>query len=73
MHLTDQMKAELDRITKHTTGMGCLRSSLRKEIFDGGLTFKSETFITENAEQLRTYKIRLENLLCETDLKEQVH
>ena len=73
MRLTDQMKAELDRIKKHTTGMGCIRSSLRKEIFERSLTFKSEEFIIENARQLRIYKVRLENLLCETDLKERVH
>ena len=70
MHLTDQMKVELDRIKNHTTGMASIRPILRQEIFDGRLTFEGETFITENAKQLRSYKVRLENLLCETDLKE---
>ena len=77
MHLTDPMKAELHRIKKYVTETGFdtryIRPLLQKEIFEEGSTFKSETYITENSKQLRTYKLRLENLLCETDLKEQVH
>ena len=77
MHLTNQMKAELGCMKEHITETGYntryIEPLLREEIFEEGSTFKSEMFITENAKQMRTYKLRLENLLCETDLKEQVH
>ena len=70
MQLTDQMKVEIDSINKYVCRLTPIRKSLRKEIDERRLTLNSQMYIAENAEKLSSCKVRLENLLCETDLKE---
>ena len=72
MQLTDQMIAEFDGIEEYVLGLSSFRMSMLSEMITG-LTPKSRKFITENSKQLSSYKVRLENLLCETDLKGHVH
>ena len=71
MQLTDKIKAEIDGITKQTHGIKPIMSLLRKEIMKGRSI--NRKYIVENAKQLSSHKVRLENFLCETDLKAQVH
>ena len=73
MQLTDQMKAEIGIISRYITGLDRARSSIRSEIMSGKLATTSQKYIIEKAKQLSTFKVRLENLLCETDLKERDH
>ena len=78
MQLTDQMKAEVNRISKHINGMYPVLSSIRNELamigsYIQNCTPKIRKYITENTKVLCTYKVRLESLLCETDSKEQDH
>ena len=71
MQLTDQMKAEIDGIKRYTTGMEPIRSLIQKEIYERRLTLDRAGYIIENAKHLSSHKVRLENLVCETDLKER--
>ena len=71
MQHTDQMRAEIESIKKYMNGLKHIWQLLRKEIYEGQLTLNSQTFIVENAKELSSCKIRLENLLCETDLKDR--
>ena len=74
MKLTDQMKAEIDSISKYVNGLAPSRPFIRTELIrNGGLTPNSLKYITENAESLGSHRVRLENLLCETDSKDRVH
>ena len=73
MQLTDQMKAEIDSINEYVCGMDPIRPLLLKEIYERRLTLNDQKYITENTKQLTSHKIRLEDLLCETDLKERIH
>ena len=73
MQLTDQMKAEIDGMRKYLDRMEPMRTFIRKESFTGILTPNTQIYIAENAEKLSTYKVRLENLLCETDSKGRDH
>ena len=72
MQLTDQMKAEFDGISKYVNGMDSFRTLIRKEIVGGRVTLNSQKYIAENAKQLSSHKVRLQNFLCETDLKEAI-
>ena len=73
MQLTDQMKAEIDSISKYVIGTEPTRTLIRKDILGKRLTPNSKKFIIENVGILSDYKVKLENLLCETDLKERGH
>ena len=75
MQLTDQMKAEIDGIKKYLDGMNPIRKSIKNEMLISMkvLTPKNLNYMAENKEYLGIFKVRLENLLCETDLKEQDH
>ena len=73
MQLTDQMKAEIDGITKYVNEMRPLLPVLRKKILKRMLTPDNQKYIIESTKQLSTDRIRLESLLCETDLKERDH
>ena len=73
MRLSNQMKAEIDSIKKHLDGMNPFRPLLRKQIDERKVTRSSHMYIVENAEQLSSYKAKLENLLSKTDLKERGH
>ena len=70
MRLTEQMKAEIDSISKYITEIGPNLPLLRSEILGGRLSSNGRIYIDVTAEQLSSHKVRLENLLCETDLKE---
>jgi len=70
MQLTAQMKAEIEtmriilRVQHIVSPMISIHKAISleiKEIFDSSIQESS------------TYKVRLENLLCETDIKEQDH
>ena len=67
------MKAEIDRIKKRVDAIKPLLPLLREEICRKKLNPHSRTYITDEAKILSTSKVRLENLLCETDLKERDH
>ena len=73
MQLTDQMKAEVCGISEYINGTVPMRTLIRNEIWGRRLTPNSIKYITENTGILRVYKVRLENLLCETDLKDRDH
>ena len=70
MRLSDQMKIELTSIIMDVQRMDSVRTSIRTEMVGQGLTPKIRKYVNENSKQLSSYKVRLENLLCETDLKE---
>ena len=36
-------------------------------------TFETKEFFDANIQEMTAYKVRLENLICETDIKEQAH
>ena len=71
MQLTTQMKAEMDTIQERADHIiqslfkvcsKCfVKVSEMKEFFDASIR------------EVTIYKVRLENLLCETDIKEQDH
>ena len=73
MELTDQMEAEIDSIAEHTNEMYPIASFIGRELDEGRLTLNSKKYIAENTKKLSSYKVRLENLLCKTDLKERGH
>ena len=70
MRLSDQMKVEMATIFMFVQGMDPVRTSIRAEMIGQGLTPKIRKYVDENSKQLSSYKVRLENLLSETDLKE---
>ena len=72
MQLTDQMKAEIDSISKYSTEMLFMVFPLRKDT-QRALTPNTQNYITKNTKQLSSCKVKLENFLCKTDLKEQDH
>ena len=64
MQLTTQMHAEIEIIRKRLDHIdGILDNNLLEAMM------KCSGFISE----MTPYKVRLENILCETDIKEQVH
>ena len=73
MRFTNQMIAEIDGIQKYVDEMNPMVTLLRKEILEKTFTLNDIKYIVENSEQLKTYKVRLENLLCETDSQERDH
>ena len=71
MQLTDQMKAEIEGIKKQTAEIKPILSIVRNKRIQGSpINWK---YIVEIAKQLSSHKVRLENFLCETDLKERDH
>ena len=76
MRLTNQMKAEIKSIQEYFDGSCHVPVMSCNVNVDVGGSIMPETMTLDKpgyAEKLKTHKIRLENLLCETDLKEQVH
>ena len=71
MQLTDQMKAEINGIKKHMDEIQSFKPTIQKEILEGRLTPISGNYMVETSKQLSSHKVRLENLLCETDIKER--
>ena len=71
MRLTTQMIAEFETIRKRA------KHILQKvcPFLDGhrNITFETNDLFDSSIQELTTYNVRLENLLCETDLKEQAH
>ena len=71
MRLTTQMKAELDTFRTRA-------GQINQEVcpfLDGrrNITFETNELFDASIQEMNTYKVRLENLLCETDKKEQAH
>ena len=71
MRLTTQMAAEIETI-------GIRVEHMFQEVFPfalGGrkITFETKELFDAIIQEVTTYKVRLENLLCETDKKEQAH
>ena len=67
MQLTAQMTAEIATMVKRLKHM-------RQKVypfFDSGISFEHKEVIDASIQELTTCKIRLENLLCETDMKVQ--
>ena len=74
MQLTTQMQAEIESIRNRVYHLNQLivnqsMESIMTAIAVINIQQKNPANITE----LNSYKVRLENLLCETDIKEQVH
>ena len=65
MRLTEQMKAEIDSMYDRS------RAINRWYVVDFEKTF--ERMYPEFIKELTAHKIKLENFLCETDLKERDH
>ena len=75
MQLTTQMKAEIETIgvrVHHiiTEVWTPLESDMARR---GKILPEYEKICHEVIEELNPYKVRLENILCETDKKEQAH
>ena len=65
------MTAEIGRIRKRGHYIvqkvySCINDNLN-------ITLETKEFFDASIRELTTYKVRLENLLCETDKKEQAH
>ena len=75
MQLTDQMHAEITSIAKYVRGIDPKGGLRQSEMCVGGLTSNSQKcrYINENSKRLSSHKVRLENLLCETDVKGRDH
>ena len=74
MRLSTQMLAEVQTIltqVQHITQKIVLHAG--NELVTNLQNNLVEEIYDKNIEKLRTYKVRLENLLCETDHKEQDH
>ena len=71
MRLTTQMIAEFETIQKRADHI----SKKVHPFLDGtrNITFETNDLFDSSIQELTTYKVRLENLLCETDKKEQAH
>ena len=74
MQLTTQMQAEIETIrtrVDHICHQVCV--PLETEVGSGGeMLPEYEEIVQEVIEELNSYKVRLENILCETDEKEHV-
>ena len=71
MRLTTQMKAEIK--TMHIRVDHILQKVYPFLEDTRNITFETKEVLDASIQELTTYKVRLENLLCETDLKEQAH
>ena len=69
MKLTTQMIAEIGTIELRYWHITQKVHPLLQE----KKTFETKEFIDASIQEMNTYKVRLENLLCETDIKEQAH
>ena len=73
MKLTTQMRAEIDTIQTQVVHLAhelrLIQWGHRHSVRE-----KNDPFVrTEFKEELKTHKIRMENILCETDVKEPGH
>ena len=76
MKLTTQMQAEIGTIRTRVDHIidqvwVPMESGLMRR--DGECLVKNEDIAHATAAELNPYKVRLENILCETDVKEQAH
>ena len=71
MQLTTQMTAEIGAI--RTRGHYIIKKVYSCIDDSRKITFETKEFFDASIRELTTYKIRLENILCETDKKEQAH
>ena len=75
MQLTTQMQAEIETIRKRVDHI-CdhFWIPLETEVGSSGeILPEYEEIAQEVIEEVNPYKVRLENILCETDKKEQAH
>ena len=73
MRLTTQMQAELETIQGR---IECIKNEVILSVIEdferfGGVSFQTDTKNEIFYEELNTYKVKMENILCETDDKEQ--
>ena len=75
MQLTTQMQAEIETIRTRVDHIGDqVWIPLETEVGSSGeILPEYEEIAQEVIEELNPYKVRLENILCETDKKEQAH
>ena len=75
MHLTDQMLAEIETIQSRVNFITSqVTIPLEAEMLRRGIYLKKDDDIVRTTiEELTPFKVRLENLLCKTDCKEQVY
>ena len=75
MHLTDQMLAETESIRSRVDFITSkVWVPLEQEVMRRGLYFdEDEDIARATIAELSPYKVRLENILCETDCKEQAY
>ena len=69
MQLTTQMKAEIKAMqirNQHLIQKVC-------PLIGEAVSLGIKEIIHTSIQEMATYKVRLENLLCETDIKEQGH
>ncbi len=74
MELTHQMQAEIETIRIRTMQIHDeVLLPLRREMLRcRGISTESMKYGNAIIEEMNTYKVRLENILCETDIKERV-
>ena len=68
MRLTTQMAAEIEKIRKRAEHINQQVYSFLDS--ERNVTFERKDWIDSSIQELTTFKVRLENLLCETDKKE---
>ena len=72
MRLTTQMQAEIEAIRTRNLALHQVSILLIEEMKRrGGILAKDKETAHATIAELNPYKIRLENILCETDIKEQ--
>ena len=74
MRLTPQMQAEIETMrARRVFLIDQVWVPLEKEMIRRGWFPKDLDTIKAIIAELKPYKVRLENILCETDIKEQAH
>ena len=76
MELTTQMQAEMGTIrtrVDHICDQVWIPLEIELMRRGGNCTVKDEDTAHATVAELNPYKVRLENILCETDVKEKAH
>ena len=73
MKLTTKTRAEIETIETrfHIIREEHVVPITKKVQILGGISFEDQKLIDASSEELNAYKIRLENILCQTDQKEK--
>ena len=75
MKLTTKTRAEIETIETrfHIIREEHVVPITKKVQILGGISFEDQKLIDASSEELNVYKVRLENILCQTDQKEKYY